>query len=55
MSMRLSQQTGLALAVLGALAAFAAQAQTKQAQTSYPDRPIRIIVPAAAAITRRAI
>ena len=47
MSMRLSQQTGLALAVLGALAAFAAQAQTKQAQTSYPDRPIRIIVPLA--------
>ena len=47
MSMRLSQQTGLALAVLGALAALAAQAQTKQAQTSYPDRPIRIIVPLA--------
>ena len=47
MFMRLSQQTGLALAVLGALAAFAAQAQTKQAQTSYPDRPIRIIVPLA--------
>src|SRR5678816_4156877 len=47
MSMRLSKQTGLALAALGVLAAFTAQAQTKQVQTSYPDRPIRIIVPLA--------
>ena len=47
MSMRLSQQTGLALAALGILAAYAAPAQTRQAQTGYPDRPIRIIVPLA--------
>jgi tripartite-type tricarboxylate transporter receptor subunit TctC len=47
MFMRLSQQTGLTLGALVVLAAFAAQAQTKQVQTGYPDRPIRIIVPLA--------